>query len=268
MQWYIPQLPRLLGITSQTHIKHIKSDVATLDSKTSPICQEMDGKHFPMKDFKAGLTAPPFHCWCRSCTCPYFDDEFSEGGMRAARGADGESYYVPDDMSYDEWKKSFVDGGDKDGLTPNNISDIMSVDGNVFYTKDDPMRDIFGSSFDSNPLETQKMLENFEDLGVEVIYRSNVMSYQPSPISGLPGQVVIDKNASYSAWIHEQQHVFDDRDSGWAGFKNYFDINTAIQFEVNAYDVEIELAKSHNLDDVVQKLEALKEESRRNLLGS
>ncbi len=91
--------------------------VSTLDSKTSPICQEMDGKHFPMKDFKAGLTAPPFHCWCRSCTCPYFDDEFSEGGMRAARGEDGESYYVPDDMSYDEWKKSFVDGDMKSEQT-------------------------------------------------------------------------------------------------------------------------------------------------------
>ena len=44
--------------------------VATLDAHTSEICQSMDGKHFPMKNFQAGVTAPPFHPWCRSTTCP------------------------------------------------------------------------------------------------------------------------------------------------------------------------------------------------------
>ena len=59
--------------------------VATLDSHTSEICQDMDGKHFPISDFKVGISAPPFHPNCRSCTCPYFDDEFELGGKRAAR---------------------------------------------------------------------------------------------------------------------------------------------------------------------------------------
>ena len=40
--------------------------VATLDSHTSDICQNMDGLHFPMKDYEPGVTAPPFHVWCRS----------------------------------------------------------------------------------------------------------------------------------------------------------------------------------------------------------
>lgn len=35
--------------------------VATLDSRTSTICQELDGKVFDMKDYEAGVTAPPFH---------------------------------------------------------------------------------------------------------------------------------------------------------------------------------------------------------------
>lgn len=83
--------------------------VATLDSRTSEICQEMDGQHFPMKDFQPGVTAPPFHVWCRSTTVPYFDDEWS-GGERAARGEDGKTYYVPSDMTYKEWKESLVDG--------------------------------------------------------------------------------------------------------------------------------------------------------------
>ncbi len=80
--------------------------VATLDSHTSDVCQEMDGKHFPMKDYQPGVTAPPFHPWCRSVTVPYFDDEFSLG-ERAARDVEtGETYYVPSDMKYKDWKKS------------------------------------------------------------------------------------------------------------------------------------------------------------------
>lgn len=83
--------------------------VATLDNLTSEICQEMDGKHFPMKDYEPGVTAPPFHPWCRSVTVPYFDDDF-DVGERATRDEDGETYYVPADMTYPEWQKSFVDG--------------------------------------------------------------------------------------------------------------------------------------------------------------
>jgi len=82
--------------------------VATLDSHTSEICQEMDGKHFPMTDYESGVTAPPFHPNCRSVTAPYFEDNY--GGQRAARGEDGKTYYVPDNMTYQEWKDSMVEG--------------------------------------------------------------------------------------------------------------------------------------------------------------
>lgn len=83
--------------------------VETLDSHTCPTCGEMDGKHFQMKDYKIGVTVPPFHPNCRGCTCPYFNDEFTTG-ERVARGADGKKYYVPENTTYEEWKKSFVDG--------------------------------------------------------------------------------------------------------------------------------------------------------------
>ena len=89
--------------------------VATLDSHTSEICQEMDGKHFKMSEWETGITAPPFHVWCRSTTVPYFEDDFGEPGERAARGADGKTYYVPANTTYKEWSKAFVDG-DKSGL--------------------------------------------------------------------------------------------------------------------------------------------------------
>lgn len=88
--------------------------VATLDSHTSDICRSLDGKVFKLSDYKPGVTAPPFHVYCRSTTAPHFKDNF-DAGERVARGADGKTYYVPDDVTYSEWKKAFVDG-DKSGF--------------------------------------------------------------------------------------------------------------------------------------------------------
>ena len=78
--------------------------VATLDMKTSSICRSLDGKVFKMSDFKPGVTAPPFHCYCRSCTAPYFEDD---EGYRAARN-EGKTYYIPSYMKYEEWKDKYV----------------------------------------------------------------------------------------------------------------------------------------------------------------
>ena len=100
--------------------------VATLDSHTSDICRGMDGKHFPMSEWKVGVTAPPFHVHCRSTTVPYFDDEFDAVGERAARDEEtGKTYFVPGNMTYKEWEKSFVNGGDKSDLQPVNSDDTI-----------------------------------------------------------------------------------------------------------------------------------------------
>ena len=77
----------------------------TLDLKTCNTCGDMDGRHFPMKEYMVGVTAPPFHPNCRGTTCPYLDEE---SGERAARGEDGKTYYVPENMTYEEWKKKFI----------------------------------------------------------------------------------------------------------------------------------------------------------------
>ncbi len=82
--------------------------VATLDTHTSEICQKLDGKVFDMKDYEVGITAPPFHCWCRSVTAPYFDDEFTEGEQRIYRDEEGKSGYVDSNMKYKEWKEKYT----------------------------------------------------------------------------------------------------------------------------------------------------------------
>lgn len=86
--------------------------VATLDTKTSEICRELDGKVFDMKDYQAGVTAPPFHPYCRTTTCPYFNDEFTQGEERAYRDAEGKTQYVKD-MKYDKWYENYVANDEK-----------------------------------------------------------------------------------------------------------------------------------------------------------
>lgn len=102
--------------------------VATLDSHTSDICRSLDGKHFPMKDYQPGVTAPPFHVYCRSTTVPYFDEQFDIGERAARDEATGKTYYIPDDMNYQEWKENFVDGGDKSGF------DVLDDGSALHYT--------------------------------------------------------------------------------------------------------------------------------------
>ncbi|MFQ9195254.1 MAG: minor capsid protein [Candidatus Gastranaerophilaceae bacterium] len=80
----------------------------TLDSFTCSFCGEMDGKHFTMSEYEVGVTAPPFHPRCRGCTCPYFHDEFTVNEKRGARKENGDTYDVPADITYKEWKKKYV----------------------------------------------------------------------------------------------------------------------------------------------------------------
>ena len=82
---------------------------------TCEICAAMDGKVIDKKDYQPGVTVPPFHPNCRGTTCPWFDD-MEDVGRRIARDNEGEVYYVPPDMTYREWEKTFQEGGSKDGL--------------------------------------------------------------------------------------------------------------------------------------------------------
>lgn len=90
--------------------------LATLDAKTCGICAAMDGQVFDLADYEIGVTAPPLHPNDRCTTVPHIEDEGLAIGERAARDGDGKTYYIPANMTYQEWKKAFVEGG-TEGLT-------------------------------------------------------------------------------------------------------------------------------------------------------
>lgn len=84
--------------------------LVTLDNRTSEICRKMDGKIFSMKDYKVGLTAPPFHPRCRSTTIPVINEDFMAGEKRAARNEKTKkTYYIPGNIKYEGWFQKFVE---------------------------------------------------------------------------------------------------------------------------------------------------------------
>ena len=82
--------------------------VGTFDNRMCKDCADMDGTHAPMKEFKEGVTAPPFHPWCRCTTVPYFADMQNIGERWARDPATGKGGYVPADMTFREWKNTYV----------------------------------------------------------------------------------------------------------------------------------------------------------------
>ena len=95
-----------------------------MDSRTSETCRNLDGKVFDLKDYQSGITAPPFHPYCRTTTVPYFDDEVE--GYRASRDENDEGYYlIPENMNYREWEDTFIKGGNKTALTKIDKSNLL-----------------------------------------------------------------------------------------------------------------------------------------------
>lgn len=79
--------------------------IATLDSHTSEICREQDGKHYPLGEAVVGITYPPFHVNCRTTTAPYIDLEGFEPTRMARDEKTGKSVRVKE-QTYKEWAKA------------------------------------------------------------------------------------------------------------------------------------------------------------------
>ena len=137
----------------------------------------------------------------------------------------------------------------------------------MFRTKDDPMREVLGSAEESHPEKVKEILEYLKSVHVDVIIRdeNESMGYQPGLSAGKPGQIVLNKQASISAWMHEVQHVKDDEKAGWSGMKILFDNDERYQREKKAYNVEIEFAQQLDRSDIVERLLMLLDEERKRI---
>lgn len=103
--------------------------LATLDSRTSNICQRMDGKIFDRKDYKVGITAPPFHCRCRTTTIPYFED-MTEDETRVARDENNNPVEEKAAMKYGEWMEKYY-GKNEEIQLKNNENELTKEEKSV-----------------------------------------------------------------------------------------------------------------------------------------
>ena len=213
--------------------------VATLDSHTSEICQDMDGKVFKMSEREIGLNAPPFHVNCRTTTVPYFNDEWSKNAERSARNENGDTYYVPADTSYNEWEKGFV----------KNLN-IAPLNDKMVLKRDIQRKEMNIGAFSNLkiPMQKRKVKEIAQRYDIDLtgltikIQRSEKLL--TLPIAGstdyknigridLFPNAFIDEEQLVRTLIHEKCHVNQLKEHGF----KYVQANL-IEMEKEAYETE------------------------------
>ena len=111
---------------SQEAYKDLGADeiqiLAALDRVTCETCGAPEGKVIRETEMKPGITVPPFHPNCRCTTVPYLPD--FDDADRIARDRDGETYKVPADMTYEEWKDRQKNMSFR---TPSSNEDISTI---------------------------------------------------------------------------------------------------------------------------------------------
>ena len=131
----------------------------------------------------------------------------------------------------------------------------------------DSARAVTGPGRLSNPVEIENIRQAVQALGVGVTERPGNLGYQPALKAGSPSTLVRDPDASYSAWLHEYQHVIDDQAAGWSGYRIMENTDAVWQREQSAYNREITLMRSQGHEDVAKQLEGNLEAERKRLFG-
>ncbi len=80
---------------------------ACLDSRTSDLCRELDGKVFKRNSAQAGVNLPPMHPFCRSTTLPVLPSEENLDKELAELGDE-----IGADVDFDEWERNLQQGED------------------------------------------------------------------------------------------------------------------------------------------------------------
>lgn len=102
--------------------------LATLDSRTSDICREMDGEIFKVKEKEVGINYPPFHPNCRTTTIPYFEpDEFDTEIEQYIKDEDGYKHRIEDETDYLEWKNALKENKNGTAIYENKAANFQPV---------------------------------------------------------------------------------------------------------------------------------------------
>lgn len=233
---------RRLAETETAHVQELASKeqyenngieqyeiLATLDNRTSSTCRHLDGKIVDMKDYKAGVTAPPFHCYCRTTTIPYIKGiTDSKEDSRAYRDEDGKTAYTDETLSYDEWYNKYV----KSTVTP-SYSHSWSTDtrGIIQVTHDKSNEKHYKTITQSNELKNAVILRTtktgqrnytlYDDKGFNILEvhlgnHGNAKNHPYRP----KGYHMHISNWSDGKYKHGESKALDELAQGLFGVKN------------------------------------------------
>ncbi len=216
--------------------------LATLDNRTSEICQEMDLKVFDLKDKEAGINYPPFHYNCRTTTIPYFEpDEIDKEfgiGTRIARDENGKTYEVPADMNYKEWYKKYV--SKEEGIVDRTLK------------KNTPLKDITNQK--TNIINEAFRNENIKKIALNADIKS--IKTGGNKAYHKNGNIVLKENYDRRTLIHEIGHTVDYNNKWLSHFKEF---REAVQLDkknvLNNLDVYKKMIKDNanyrELSDII-----------------
>lgn len=148
--------------------------VATLDNRTSTICQELDGKVFDVKDKAKGVNCPPMHPNCRSTTRAYVDDIAERRMTRWARDPVTGETSVIGNKTYKEW---YQDNVAKYGQETVDMSYKMTKNKNSDLKQYKQYKDVLGAK-SVGTLENFKKIkynkEEWKDLKLDFLRKTGI----------------------------------------------------------------------------------------------
>lgn len=137
--------------------------LATLDTRTSTICQNLDNKVFDLKDRQTGVNYPPMHPNCRSKTRAYMGEEIEKTLKRRARNPVTGKNEIIDNIPYSEWAKQHGIGETTVLKTP--TTDVKTVEKAI-----------------KEPIKLEKTVETAVEVGYNTDSEPNIYdlsAYQP-----------------------------------------------------------------------------------------
>lgn len=186
--------------------------LATLDLRTSMICQEMDGKVFDLVDYEPGVTANPFHPWCRTTTAPSVEG-FSASQRYMRDPVTGKGTIV-ESMDYKEWYQKYV--VDRYGQEQSDIMRKMIKNESQDFEQYKRYKKALGEEFPT------KSFAEFQELKYNRVEEWDQLKREYSTVNAIGGKNWSD---SYKQKVTEAYYEFrkEGVELSWHGAQRFVD---------------------------------------------
>lgn len=173
---------------------------ATLDSKTCSYCGQMDQLQFPLSEQETGVNYPPLHPRCRCTTLPVTG--FQIGSKRAARNPKtGKTEYVEKGLTYEEWRKKYVEKDVKASATVAEPSKSATIKPKIAENGDAAVKTI-------GTIDAEKFKPIAKNIrGTEVVLTER----QAAHIKERRGEKFFEEYSKYfEEIVHDPEYIFKD----------------------------------------------------------